>query len=131
MAEHPAMRRLSRVTVPALFACLVGLASVVRLAFPLTEPWASVVIALFWLVMLALLIKLARELLFGRRSWEYAFLFIALVAFTVTPILGIKSVAPVTFPIFVASMGGLLVAGYIRLRRSHAPRRPATKLMKS
>lgn len=122
MAEHPAMRRLSRVMVPALFACLVGLASVLRFVFPLTGPWASVVIGLFWLVMFALLLKLAFELLFGRRSWEYAFLFIALLAFTVTPILGLKRVAPVTFPIFFASMGGLLVAGYIRWRRSHAPR---------
>lgn len=122
MAEHPAMRRLPQVTVPALMACLVGLVIVLFLVFPRTGTGASVVIGLFWLVMLALLLKLAHGLLFHRRSWEYAFLLIAMLAFTITPILGIKSVAPVTFPIFFASMGGLLVAGYIRLRRSHAPR---------
>lgn len=122
MAEHPAMRRLPQVTVPVLIACLVGLVIVLFVFFPRNGTGGDVVRGLFWLVMLALLLKLAHGLLFDRRSWEYALVCIALVAFTATPILGIKRVGHVTFTIFIASMGGLLVVGYLRWRRSHVPR---------
>jgi hypothetical protein len=78
---------------------------------------ASIVIGLFWLIMLALFLKLVVGLRFDKRGWEYGFLIVAVAAFTASAILGKHTVGHGTFIIFVVSLLGFLIMWFRNRRK--------------
>jgi hypothetical protein len=111
------MRVLDQLSIPLLIGSLVGLLLIRVLALSGHGLGGTVFLGLFWLLALLLGVKLIVGLARGRGGWEYGFLLLALLALTVSAILGKHTVGPTTFIVFVLSMIGLLVVWVGRWRR--------------